>query len=261
MIRKLLLNDRVIFALIIINAVAIFISGFPQVDPVLKQWFTGADNAITIAFVLEAVFKIQRDTWRGYIRDGWNVFDFILVALALPSLASIFLGGDMEAYGIFLVLRAARVVKLLRSVRFFPNVDELVSGVVRAAKASFVVLIAFVITLLIAALFSQRLFATVSPEHFGDPAKALYSTFKIFTVEGWFDIPDEVTAEMPTVARFFSRGWFILILMGGGIFGLSLVNSIFVDAMVADNNDALEAKVDALTAEIRNLREQLEKRG
>lgn len=261
MIRKLLLNDRVILALILINALVIFISGFPQVDAPFRQWLAGVDHAITLAFVLEAAFKIRRDTWRGYVRDGWNVFDFILVALALPSLASLFLGPDMEAYGIFLVLRAARVVKLLRSVRFFPNVDELISGVVRAAKASFVVLIAFVITLLIAALFSQRLFADVSPEHFGDPAKALYSTFKIFTVEGWFDIPDEITAQMPVMARFFSRGWFILILMGGGIFGLSLVNSIFVDAMVADNNDALEAKVDALTAEIRNLREQLEKRG
>jgi voltage-gated sodium channel len=227
----------------------------------LKLWLAGVDHAITIAFVLEAVFKVRRDTWRGYIGDGWNVFDFILVVLALPSLASLFLDSGMEAYGIFLVLRALRVVKLLRTVRFFPNVDELVSGVVRAAKASFVVLIAFVITLLIAALFSQRLFADVSPEHFGDPAKALYSTFKIFTVEGWFDIPDEITAQMPALARFFSRGWFIIILMGGGIFGLSLVNSVFVDAMVADNNDALEAKVDALTAEIRSLREQLEKRG
>lgn len=260
MARNLLLNDRVIFALIIINAAAIFIAGFPQVDPALKQALAGVDHAITIAFVLEAAFKIRRDGWHGYVRDGWNVFDFILVALALPSLAGLFLGGDMEGYGIFLVLRAARVVKLLRTVRFFPRVDELVSGVVRAAKASFVVLIAFLITLLIAALFSQRLFATLSPEHFGDPAKALYSTFKIFTVEGWFDIPDEITAPLPTLSRILARAWFILILMGGGIFGLSLVNSIFVDAMVADNNDALEAKVDALAEEIRRYQRMLEEK-
>ena len=33
-----------------------------------------------------------------------------------------------------------------------------------------------------------------------------------------------------------------MILITGGIFGLSLVNSIFVDAMVADNNDEIEKK-------------------
>ena len=44
------------------------------------------------------------------------------------------------------------------------------------------------------------------------------------------------------------------VIIGGGIIGMSLINSIFVDAMVSDNNDdvksqlsEMEAKIDELT--------------
>ncbi len=255
MLARLLLNDKVILALIAINAAALFALGFPGLPVEVSTLLHGADEAITILFVVEAVVKMRRFGIRGYFRDGWNRFDLTLVVLALPSLADLFMAVDMDAYGTFLVLRAVRVVKLLRTIRFFPNINGLVQGVERAVKASFVVIVAFAIALFIVALFTQRLFAAVSPDHFGDPARALYSVFKIFTVEGWFDIPDEVVAGLPAGPRMLARVWFIAILMGGGIFGLSLVNSIFVDAMVADNNDVLEAKIDALTTEVRRLQE------
>lgn len=40
--------------------------------------------------------------------------------------------------------------------------------------------------------------------------------------------------------------YFVLILLIGGIFGLSLVNSIFVDAMVSDNTVELDKWVESL---------------
>jgi len=44
--------------------------------------------------------------------------------------------------------------------------------------------------------------------------------------------------------------YFIFVVLTGGIFGLSLVNSIFVDSMVSDNNDELEKKIDSLDSKI-----------
>jgi voltage-gated sodium channel len=77
-------------------------------------------------------------------------------------------------------------------------------------------------------------------------------------VEGWYEIPDLIAGKTNVVVAFLSKVYFILILLTGGIFGLSLVNSIFVDAMVSDNNEDLEKKVDALTSEISKLRERIE---
>ena len=44
----------------------------------------------------------------------------------------------------------------------------------------------------------------------------------------------------------FIHAYFVLIVLSGGIFGFSIVNAIFVDEMMKDNNDDLEAKVDEL---------------
>ena len=42
-------------------------------------------------------------------------------------------------------------------------------------------------------------------------------------------------------------------MLTGGIFGLSLVNSIFVDAMVSDNNDEIEKKIVILDSKINEI--------
>ncbi|MBO6081618.1 MAG: hypothetical protein J6P46_01180, partial [Bacteroidales bacterium] len=55
------------------------------------------------------------------------------------------------------------------------------------------------------------------------------------------------------------RMYFVLILIAGGIIGLSLVNSIFVDAMVSDNNDALEAEVKELTGKVDELLDEIKR--
>ena len=44
----------------------------------------------------------------------------------------------------------------------------------------------------------------------------------------------------------FARIYFSLLLFLGGIIGMSLVNSIFVDAMAADNNDEVLEKLEQI---------------
>lgn len=44
----------------------------------------------------------------------------------------------------------------------------------------------------------------------------------------------------------------------GGIIGLSLVNSVFVDAMVSDNNDELNKEVERLHKKIDVLTEKID---
>ena len=58
----------------------------------------------------------------------------------------------------------------------------------------------------------------------------------------------------------FSRFFFVLIVLIGGIFGMSLANAVFVDEMTMDNNRELEDKIDILQNEVTRIRELLEKR-
>ena len=79
------------------------------------------------------------------------------------------------------------------------------------------------------------------------------------TVEGWYDIPNTVAASMSPAAAALVRIFFIFILVAGGIIGLSLINSIFVDAMVSDNNEDLQKEVKYLRSTVEELREEIKK--
>lgn len=53
------------------------------------------------------------------------------------------------------------------------------------------------------------------------------------------------------------RLYFCLILILGCIIGMSLLNSIFVDAMVSDNNDSLEEKIDKMEKDIEFIKNRM----
>jgi len=142
------------------------------------------------------------------------------------------------------------VFKFFRFFKFIPGIEELVKGVQRAMKASVFVLFGLFVFNFIIAVLSSYLFKEISPDYFGNPLKSLYSIFKIFTIEGWYEIPDELSQNTDSLSEFLIKTYFVLILIVGGIIGLSLVNSIFVDSMVMDNTDELERKVDRLNKKI-----------
>lgn len=252
MIKKLFLNDKFILVLILLNAVIIFISGF-ELSSNIRLSLSFADNLITGLFIVELVVKLKTFGIRKYFSSNWNRFDFILIALSIPSLIAFITNIEIASFSYLLVFRILRVFKSFRFLKFIPGIEQLVKGISRALKASLIVLIGFVIYIFIIGIFSFYLFKDISPEYFNNPLSSLYSTFKIFTVEGWYEIPEHLTNNLSPSASFFTYLYFIFVVLTGGILGLSLVNSIFVDAMVSDNNDELENKIDELNKKIDKL--------
>ena len=82
----------------------------------------------------------------------------------------------------------------------------------------------------------------------------------MFTIEGWYEIPDAIYDNVSESYQFLVRPYFIFILVLGGIVGMSLINSVFVDAMVSDNNDDVKAKLDELEKKIDKLLEKQDNR-
>ncbi len=252
MIKKLFLNDKFILLLILLNAAVIFISGF-ELSETYKILLSVIDNTITGLFIVEIIVKWNEYGIRNYFSSNWNKFDFLLVALSVPALISFILNIETASISFLLVFRVMRVFKSFRFLKFVPGIEHLIKGIQRALRASVIVLIGFAIYIFIVGIFSFYLFKSSAPEYFSNPLISLYSIFKIFTVEGWFEIPEQITKGYSSISAFFTYFYFIFILLTGGIFGLSLVNSIFVDAMVSDNNDDLEEKIEELSNKIDSL--------
>jgi voltage-gated sodium channel len=251
-----LIRERTVVGMILLNTIALcFLSTQDSGEGFHSPWFV-VDYVCVCFFVLEAILKIGRIGWRPYIRNGWNRFDFSVVALGTPVLLSPLI--DLHGFAVLLLLRLGRLFRLFRLLHFIPRVDRLAAGVRRALRASVAVFLALVLVNVILSIAATMLFRGVAPEHFDNPILSMYSVFRVFTVEGWYEIPDTLarriaSPQFAVVARVF----FVLTVILGGLLGLSLANAVFVDEMTADNTRELEADVRKLHAAIETLSEEV----
>ncbi len=234
--------------MVVVNTITIFIGGYFNAS----RTFVWIDSIFTLLFLSEALMKIKVYGWKDYWSDSWNKFDFIITLVAIPSLMNIFYDTGY-ATNILLSLRTLRVFKSFRLLKFIPNISGLIKGIGIAIKTSFIVCVAFAILLLIISILSSTIFGKISPELFGDPGLSLFTIFRLFTGDGWSDIPNEIAANSSELVGRVSRIVFAILFFVGGILGLSLVNSIFVDALAGDNNDEVLHRIDVLEKKIDDL--------
>ena len=242
---------------ILINAAVIFSLYFPDIkeNKVLVQ----IDYFFVIFFLIEALVKLFVYKPKGYFAHKWNWFDFIIVVISLPSLFMAYL--PLPDTSSLLLLRIFRLARLFRFMAFVPHLSMILSGLGRALKASVFVLIVLLFLDLILAILTCHFYQDIAPEYFGNPLIAAYTVFQLFTVEGWNEVVEVIAQNSTGVYTVgFSRFFFVLIVLIGGIFGMSLANAVFVDEMTMDNNKELEQKMDSLQAEVAYIRELLERR-
>lgn len=254
-----LISERLVNGFILVNTIVLFLDGFPIIHTMTQGWLSQIDTLCVIYFLTEAALKIKK-LGLNYFSDGWNRYDFIVTVLSMPSLLVLLLPGSEASWlASASVLRAGRLLRFLRLLKFIPNAEHLMRGVTRACKASVGVFIALAILNVTLALTATMLFGKLSPEHFGDPLKSAYSLLKMFTIEGWYEIPDSIATEYPnlwlsTVLRIYA----ITTVLVGGILGMGLANAIFIDEMTSDNNERLEEKIVKLQETLNNIERAME---
>ncbi len=257
-IRRFLISEKTVLFFILLNSVAIFFMTMLRPESFWVKIFAQADILCAYYFFLEAAIKIHFFGWQRYWQNGWNKFDFLIVVFSLPMLAAPF--AEMKGLEIVLLLRLTRLFRLFRVLHFIPNLEHLAQGILRALKASVGVFLAIIIINIIFALGGTILFADLAPEHFGNPFLSIYSTFKVFTVEGWYEIPDIIAQKSNSdIVAVFVRIYFVITVFIGGILGLSMANAVFVDEMTQDNTNDLETKILDLSEQIADIKKVLEK--
>lgn len=257
MFKRFFLSERNVLAAIIINAIIICWMYFP--DYRHHNWLELIDHAFLVFFIIEAIVKIRVLGGKGYFDSKWNQFDFFIILGSLPSLLTSFIA--VPNTSLLMILRLFRLIRLIRFIRFVPNLGQILAGLARAMRASVFVLLALAFLNFMLAIVSCHFFADVAPEFFGDPLVSAYSIFQMFTVEGWNEIPAVIAAnagqEVSPFLLGMMRFYFVLVVLLGGIFGMSLANAVFVDEMTMDNNKVLEEKIDTLQGQILELKELL----
>lgn len=244
-------------AFILLNAIIIYL----QVSGYENTILDIVDAACTMIFIIEMIIKHREYGVRGYWSSEWNRMDGVLVILSIPSLINVFVPIKASSLSVLLILRVLRVLRFFRVMHFFPNFAKVVKGFKVAMRQSYGVLLSFFVIIIVFGLLNCSLFQDADPEHFRTPLCSIYSVFQICTVEGWYDIPNAVAEYYgdSTFLPHFIRIYFSVLLIMGGIIGMSFINSIFVDAMVADNNDDIEKQLNSLQQSVEELKELLKK--
>jgi voltage-gated sodium channel len=166
-----------VLVVIIVNAVAL---GLETYSGVADRWGDELElvNDVCLAiFVVELLLRIGAygsRPWR-FFADGWNVFDFVVVAIAfVPGIRSS-----------STLLRLARLVRVVRIVRLFPDLRVLLAGVWRSIPPLFAIGLATGMMLFVYGMVGWTLFADELPDDWGNIGRAMLTLFVMLTLENF----------------------------------------------------------------------------
>ncbi|OAO02084.1 hypothetical protein A8B75_13115 [Sphingomonadales bacterium EhC05] len=230
--------QNVILAVIIINAIII---GMETSSAMMEQFGGILIVLDTIAlgiFIVEILLKLF--VYRlSFFKNGWNVFDFVIVAVALlPT------GGNLS------VLRALRILRALRLVSAMPKMRKVVQGLFAAIPSMGTVILLLGLVFYIAAVMATKLFGGEFPQWFGSIGDSLYSLFQIMTLESWsMGIVRPIMEIYPWAWVFFVP--FVLVT---SFVVLNLFIAIIVNAMHEEADEEQTAQRDEILNEIKAIR-------
>ncbi|SPH19542.1 hypothetical protein ASD8599_00268 [Ascidiaceihabitans donghaensis] len=162
-----------IVGVILFNAVILGLETSKPVMAVAGDFILLLDKICLSIFVLELLAKLfaYRLT---FFRNGWNVFDFVIVGISLAPV-----GEGFSA------LRALRILRALRVISAAPRLRRVVEGFITALPGMGSVFLLMALIFYIASVIATKMFGEVFPEWFGSLGQSAYSLFQIMTLESW----------------------------------------------------------------------------
>jgi voltage-gated sodium channel len=247
-----------ITAVIVLNAITLGLETWPRAMSAAGPLLLAIDRAALWVFTIELALKLWVYRSR-FTRDGWNVFDFIIVGVAW-----------LPAAGPLSVLRALRIMRVLRLVSVVPQMRAVVGALFRALPGMGSIVAVLMLVFYIAAVMATKLFGDAFPHWFGTIGESMYSLFQIMTLESWsMGIVRPVMEVHPGAWLFFVPFIVVTSFTVLNLFIALIVNSmqslqaettekIRAEASIAHNErEALLNRIDTLANEVRRLRSSI----
>lgn len=243
--------QKFIIGLIVLNAVTLGLETSPAIVEATGSFLHAFDVFALSVFVVEIVLKLYGRGF-GFFKNGWNLFDFVIVGIAL-----------LPSSGPLAVLRAFRILRVLRLFSVVPQLRKVIQALLNAIPGMLSIVGLMVLIFYISAVLATNFFSETFAAWFGDLGNSFYTLFQIMTLESWsMGIVRPVMEQHPYAWAFFVP--FILITSFAVI---NLIIGVIVDSMQSQHTmegDAIleEAKhttdeTAALRIEITSLRTEI----
>lgn len=235
-----------IVVVIVINAIVLGAGTYTDVAAQHERLLDTIYNIILGVYVLELLIRLTACRWspREFVKDGWNIFDFVVVV------ASFVPGLRANA----MLLRLVRLLRIVRLVRFLPDLRLLVTAAGRSVPGIASLAAATFVLIFIYGMLGWVLFGTHDPASYGNVGQAMLTMFVMLTLENF---PDNVAMGQQvsqwTIVYFISY----VLLASFLIFNLfiGIVLNSMEEARAADRK---EHESDDLLSRLRSARAALE---
>ena len=218
--------EYAIITIIILNGVLLGVGTSSALSEQYGSWFRLGNRIALAIFIAEALLKMVASSPRvvGYFKDGWNVFDFLVIVFAL-----------IPATGQFaMIARLARLLRVLRLISTVRDLRLIVAALVRSIPSVGHVMMLMSIIVYIYAVMGYHLFHENDPDNWRNLGIAVLTLFNVITLEGWTEV-------MYTAMETHPLAW--LYFVSFVVVGTFVVINLFI-AIIINNLD--EAKLERL---------------
>ncbi len=215
-----------IIGVIIANGALLGLGTSSAIDRAYGSWLHLGNQVALGVFIVEAALKMLALSPRPqrYFRDGWNIFDFLVIVFAL-----------VPATGQFaMITRLARLLRVVRLISTIKDLRLIVAALVRSIPSVGHVIMLMSIVVYIYAIMGYHLFHEHDPENWRTLGISVLTLFNIITLEGWTVVMYTAMQEHPWAWVYFVS--FVIV-------GTFVVINLFI-AIIINNLD--EAKLERL---------------
>ncbi len=182
------------------------------------------DYGITLFFTVEIIIRIIAErSLIKFFKDGWNVFDFLIVAVSLIPV-----GGAESVF----VARLLRIVRILRIITVIPAFRHIIEALIKTVpRVGFIALLMFMFIYVWGAI-GALLFEEADPEHWENIGVAMLTLVQVATYDDW-------AAVMGNVIEVYPMAWlyFVSFIIINAVVLLNMVIGVIVDVMTTEAKD------------------------
>lgn len=221
-----------ILGVIVANAITLGVQTY-DLSTGLQSTLSTLDDVFLGIFAVELAIRIAAFGARPhrFFRDGWNVFDFVVITAA-------FAPGLRENATL---LRIVRLLRVVRIVTVLPDMRILIRAMARSIPPIVSLVLLTIMLMYVYAMVGWILFAEEDPANWGDLGQALLSTFTMLTLENWPTLLDAGLAIHP-----WSWIFFISYVLIGAFLVINVLIAIIINSM--EEVHAAEREADRLAA-------------
>jgi len=233
-----------IVGVIIFNAITLGLETSTTVMDATGGLISTLDRVCLAIFVFEIVAKLFAYHLR-FFRSGWNIFDLLIVGIALVPAAQS-----------FSVLRALRILRVLRIISATPSLRRVVEGFLTALPGMGSVFMLMSLIFYIGSVMATKLFGAAFPDWFGSLGGSAYSLFQIMTLESWsMGIVRPVMEVYP-----YAWAFFVPFIMMTTFAVVNLLVGLIVNSMQDAHSEESNAATDSYRDEVLTRLAEIEKR-